>query len=113
MVLPVSKATLSRVLRRHHINRLSSLDAPKPPVQATSEPRLANFSTLDIKKLAPLQAAGSARHWRSHFRQPWAGVESLHVAVDDHSRVAFASLFPDEKNPRACLPRFTKENLHR
>src|SRR2546428_2325580 len=32
-VLPVSKATLSRVLRRHHLNRLSSLEPPKPPVQ--------------------------------------------------------------------------------
>jgi hypothetical protein len=31
MVLPVSKATLSRVLRRHHLNRLSSLDPPKAP----------------------------------------------------------------------------------
>src|SRR5215211_4290853 len=32
MVLPVSKATLSRVLCRHHLNRLSSLEPPKPPV---------------------------------------------------------------------------------
>src|SRR5450432_1742850 len=31
MVLPVSKATLSRILRRHHLNRLSSLEPPKPP----------------------------------------------------------------------------------
>src|SRR5262247_1205066 len=30
---------------------------------------------------------------------PGAGVESLHVAIDDHSRLAFAVLFPNEKIP--------------
>ena len=37
---------------------------------------------------------------RSH-RNPGAGVESLHVAIDDHSRFAFACLLPDEKIPSA------------
>jgi len=37
---------------------------------------------------------------RTH-RNPGAGVESLHVAIDDHSRLAFASLHPDEKIPSA------------
>ena len=32
-------------------------------------------------------------------RNPGAGVGSLHVAIDDHSRVAFACLRPDEKQP--------------
>jgi hypothetical protein len=32
-------------------------------------------------------------------RNSGAGVESLHVAVDDHSRLAFACILPDEKIP--------------
>ena len=32
MVLPISKASLSRILQRHGLNRLASLDPPKPPV---------------------------------------------------------------------------------
>ncbi len=34
-------------------------------------------------------------------RNPGAGVENLHVAIDDHSRLAFACLLPDEKIPSA------------
>ena len=49
---------------------------------------------LEAQILALRRATGD----RSH-RHPGAGVESLHVAIDDHSRGAFASLFPDEKTP--------------
>ena len=40
MVLPISKASLSRILKRHGLNRLSSLEPPKPPVN-TACPRRA------------------------------------------------------------------------
>lgn len=99
MVLPVSKATLSRVLQRHGLNRLSSLEPPKPPVLRYERATPGELLHLDIKKLGRFHQPGvRATGDRSH-RNPGAGVESLHVAIDDHSRLAFATLFPNEKTP--------------
>ncbi len=33
---------------------------------------------------------------RQHDHSPGAGWEFLHIAIDDHSRLAFAALFPDQ-----------------
>ena len=99
MVLPISKASLSRILQRHGLNRLASLDPPKPPVQRYERSSPGELLHLDIKKLGRfLQPGVRATGDRSH-RNPGAGTESLHVAIDDHSRLAFASIFPDEKTP--------------
>ncbi len=99
MVLPVSKATLSRVLQRHGLNRLRSLEPPKPPVVRYERATPGELLHLDIKKLGRFHQPGvRATGDRSH-RNPGAGVESLHVAIDDHSRFAFATLLPDEKTP--------------
>jgi transposase InsO family protein len=99
MVLPISKATLSRILQRHGLNRLAALDPPKPPVVRYERAAPGELLHLDIKKLGRFHQPGvRATGDRSH-RNPGAGVESLHVAIDDHSRLAFASLFPNEKTP--------------
>jgi transposase InsO family protein len=99
MVLPISKASLSRILKRHGLNHLASLDPPKPPVVRYERAAPGELLHLDIKKLGRfLQPGVRATGDRSH-RNPGAGTESLHVAIDDHSRLAFATLFPDEKTP--------------
>jgi len=99
MVLPVSKATLSRVLRRHHLNRLSSLEPPKPPAVRYERDAPGDLLHLDIKKLGRFAKPGVRATGDRTHPNPGSGVESLHVAIDDHSRFAFASLFPDEKTP--------------
>ena len=100
MALPVSKATLSRVLRRNGLHRLAALE-PKPPVVRYERALPGELLHLDIKKLGRFTRPGvRATGDRSH-RNPGAGVESLHVAIDDHSRFAFACLLPDEKIPSA------------
>jgi transposase InsO family protein len=99
MALPISKASLSRILQRHGLNRLSSLEPPKPPVVRYERATPGELLHLDIKKLGRFLHPGvRATGDRSH-RNPGAGVESLHVAIDDHSRIAFATLFPNEKIP--------------
>jgi transposase InsO family protein len=99
MVLPISKASLSRILQRHGLNRLRSLAPPKPPVVRYERATPGELLHLDIKKLGRFHQPGvRATGDRSH-RNPGAGVESLHVAIDDHSRLAFASLFSNEKIP--------------
>jgi transposase InsO family protein len=99
MVLPVSKATLSRVLQRHGLNRLSSLEPPKPPVIRYERATPGELLHLDIKKLGRFHQPGVRATGNRSHRNPGAGVESLHVAIDDHSRIAFATLFPNEKTP--------------
>jgi len=99
LVLPISKASLSRILQRHGLNRLRSLEPPKPPVVRYERAAPGELLHLDIKKLGRFTHPGvRATGDRSH-RNPGAGTESLHVAIDDHSRLAFACLFPDEKTP--------------
>jgi transposase len=93
-VLPVSKATLSRVLRRHHLNRLSSLEPPKPPVRRYERDHPGELLPLDIKKLGRFARPGVRATGDRTLRNRHAGVESLHVAIDDHSRLAFACLLP-------------------
>ena len=97
MVLPVSKATLSRVLRRHHLNRLSSLEPPKPPPRRYQRDHPGALLHLDIKKLGRFSRPGVRAPADPTQRNPGAGVESLHVAIDDHSRLAFACLLPDQR----------------
>ena len=58
MVLPVSKATLSRVLRRHGLHRLAALEPPKPPVQRYERAAPGELLHLDIKKLGRFQRPG-------------------------------------------------------
>ena len=99
MVLPVSRATLSRLLRRHHLNRLGSLEPPKPPVRRYERDAPGDLLHLDSKKLGRFARPGVRATGDRTQRNPGAGVESLHVALDDHSRFAFATLLPDEKTP--------------
>lgn len=99
MVLPISKASLSRILQRHGLNRLRSLEPPKPPVLRYERATPGELLHLDIKKLGRFAHPGVRATGNRSHRNPGAGVESLHVAIDDHSRLAFAALFPNEKIP--------------
>ena len=99
MALPISKASLSRILQRHGLNRLSSLAPPKPPVIRYERATPGELLHLDIKKLGRFTHPGVRATGNRSHRNPGAGVESLHVAIDDHSRLAFACLFPNEKIP--------------
>ncbi len=92
----LSKATVSRVLRRHGLHRLSALEPP-PPVLRYERQHPGELIHFDIKKLARIERTGhriTGDRQRDHVRG--AGWEFLHIAIDDHSRLAFGALFPDE-----------------
>ena len=91
----VSPATVSRILRRAGLQRLAALDPP-PPVRRYEHPHPGDLLHLDIKKLGRFRRAGHrVTHDRRHT-SPGAGWEYVHVCVDDHSRVAFSQIYPDE-----------------
>jgi len=91
----LAKATVSRLLRRHR--PLLAQLSPPPPVQRYERAHPGELIHFDIKKLARIERTGhriTGDRQRDHVRG--AGWEYLHIAIDDHSRLAFAQLLPDE-----------------
>jgi transposase InsO family protein len=93
--LKISRATVSRVLRRAGMNRLRSLDPP-PPVIRYEHKHPGDLIHFDIKRLARIRKPGHRVTGDRRKKACGVGWEYLHVAVDDHSRIAFSALLPDQ-----------------
>lgn len=92
----LSPASVSRILRRAKLSRWRDLNPP-PPVERYEHPRPGDLLHLDIKGMTQfgevsLRGDGRLRGKRSH-----PGFLALHVAIDDHSRMAFTQMLPDQK----------------
>lgn len=99
----VSAATVCRILRRLGLNRLSALE-PAEPVRRYERDHPGEIIHIDIKRLGRFEQVGHRitgdRKGQSNGRG--VGWEYLHLAIDDHSRVAYSEILPDEKR-RSCL----------
>ena len=99
----VSPATVSRVLRRLGLNRLSALE-PAEPVRRYEREHPGEIIHIDIKKLGRFEQIGHRitgdRKGQSNSRG--VGWEYLHLAIDDRSRVAYSEILPNEKRG-SCL----------
>ena len=91
----LSRATVSRILRRLGINRLRDLQ-PAPPIVRYEHPAPGDLLHLDIKKIGRFRTVGFRPDGRRRGRSPGAGWAHVHVAIDDHSRIAFAQILPDQ-----------------
>lgn len=98
----VSPATVSRVLRRLGLNRLSALE-PADPVRRYERQHPGELIHIDIKKLGKFNRIGHRitgdRTGQSNTRG--VGWEFVHVCIDDASRVAFSRVMKDEKRASA------------
>jgi transposase InsO family protein len=92
----LSRATVSRILTRLHLNTARSLEPPIPIVRY-EHPAPGDLLHIDIKKLARIAKPGHRLTGNPRDETRGAGWEFLYVAVDDHSRIAFTALLPDEK----------------
>jgi transposase InsO family protein len=92
----LSRATLSRWLRRLGLNRLKSLE-PTPPVVRYEREHPGELLHIDIKKLGRINRIGHRITGSRIGRTNDAGWEFLHVGVDDHSRVSLAEIYPNER----------------
>ena len=99
------RSTIYGVLRRKGVSRLSFIDRPTRTVVRYERERPGELLHVDVKKLGRIRPGGG---WRIHgpeFGQPGVvtqkkvGYDYLHVAIDDHSRVAFVQALMDEKGP--------------
>jgi transposase InsO family protein len=106
--LSLSKATVSRVLARAGLARLSDLE-PTEPVQRYEHERPGDLIHIDTKKLGRIEKTGHRATGDRRDRSRGAGWEVLFVAVDDHARIAYTELYSDESQENAC--RFL-ENAH-
>jgi transposase InsO family protein len=92
----VPRSTVSRILRRHGLERLARLE-PQEPVRRYERERPGELLHLDTKKLARIQGGPGHRiHGDRSRRVKGVGWENAHAAVDDHTRLAFVEVFPDE-----------------
>lgn len=92
--LPIS--TVANELRRLDLNRLPRLEV-KPPAVRYEYPHPGELVHLDVKKLGRIKGVGHHIHGDRSRRGRGVGWEYLHVCVDDHSRLAYSELLPDEK----------------
>ena len=96
----VSRATVSRVLRRAGLSKLSDL-RPQEAVQRYEREASGELLHIDIKKLGRFVDVGHRITGDYRRRTRHVGWEFVFVAVDDHSRIAFTDIHPDERRASA------------
>jgi len=108
-MLGYARSTIYLVLRRCGLNRLKW--PSKEPVVRYEYSEPGGLIHLDIKKLGRLKPGGGHRfHARGPgMHQQGQGWDYVHIAIDDHSRLAYAEICPDEQ--RHMTVGFTKRAL--
>ena len=92
----LSRATVSRILTRLKLNRITMLE-PAEPVLRYEHASAGDLLHIDIKKLARIVKPGHRITGDPRDETRGAGWEFLFVAIDDHSRLAYTALYPNEK----------------
>jgi transposase InsO family protein len=105
LTMPLS--TVSAVLKRQGIGKLGRIGLEQPIRYERSRP--GELVHVDVKKLGRIQGGagkrirGGGNHYQPTFtdkdghRRTTVGWEYVHIAIDDHSRLAYAEVLPDEK----------------
>ena len=99
--LSVATSTVARLLRRAGLHRLAELE-PAAPHNRYEYAAPGQLLHLDIKKLARFRQPGHRVTGNRQVNSDGIGWEYVHLAIDDHSRVAFGSIEPDERGISAC-----------
>jgi transposase InsO family protein len=104
-LLEMATSTVSAVLKRIGLGKLSRLQPPEP-VRRYERRRAGELIHIDVKKLGRISAKGAGhrvtgkrnteikRGSDGALRTGW---ERVHVCVDDATRLAYAEVLPDEK----------------
>ena len=92
-------STVWKVLRRPGRSRLPR--PPREPVVRYERERPGELLHIDTKKLGRFWHVGKRILRDGVTRSSGAGWQYLHVAIDDHSRLAYAELLPSERREDA------------
>lgn len=88
-------STIGKVLRRLGRSRLPR--EPRPQVVRYERERPGELLHIDTKKLGRFFNVGKRILKDGVTRSPRAGWQHVHVAVDDHSRLAYAEVLPTDR----------------
>ena len=108
MILTMPASTVWKVLARHGLNRLSWMDRPTGRlIRRYEKATPGELLHIDIKKLGRIPDGGG---WRTrgrgyrgeHSKTRRVGYDFIHAAVDDHTRLAYVEVLPDEKGVTAA-----------
>ncbi|PRX00658.1 UNVERIFIED_ORG: transposase, partial [Actinomadura viridilutea] len=115
--LGLPPSTVHRVLQRYGCPPLAHLDrATGRPVRRYEHPAPGDLVHVDVKKLGNIpdggghrvhgRAVGNRNHQRTatldrRGGKPLLGYGYLHTAIDDHSRLAYTEILPDERKQTA------------
>ena len=112
--LGMSASTISRVLRRHDLSRLSHMDRlTAAPIRRYERARPGELVHVDVKKLGKIPPGGGHKVYGraatrgGKHRQARVGYAYLHTAIDDHSRLAYTEVLADEQG-RTCAAFWTR-----
>ncbi len=94
--LGVARSTVGFWLRRAQISRATDLEEKEPP-NRYEHAAPGDLFHLDTKKLASFHQVGHRANGIRHSRNDGAGYQVLHVCNDDHSRVCYMEILPDER----------------
>ena len=96
----VCESTVSRVLARAGLSKLSDLEPGEAVVRYEHE-HPGDLLHIDTKKLGRIERPGHRVTGNRRDTVDGAGWEYLFVAVDDHARVAFTAMHSDERKESA------------
>lgn len=107
--LGVPARTVGAILRRHRVPLLRECDPLTGEVIRSSKTTALRYERespgdlvhVDVKKVGRIPDGGG---WRAHGRSEEVrgrgiGYDYVHAAVDDHSRLAYAEILPNEQGP--------------
>jgi len=93
--LGVSQSTVGRVLGRAGLSKLSDLVVAEP-VRRYEHVAPGHLLHIDTKRLGRIERPSHRVTGDRRDRARGAGWEFLFVAIDDHSRIGFTDMYPDE-----------------
>ena len=94
LAMPLS--TVSAVLTRIGLGRLSRLEPPEPANRYERE-QPGELLHIDVKKLGRIGRPGHRVNGDRRTRSRGIGWEFVHVCVDDATRIAYVEVLDDEK----------------
>jgi transposase InsO family protein len=92
-------STVWKVLRRYGCSRLAR--RPAEPPRRYERARPGELAHVDIKRLGRFHTPGKRVLGDDVPRNRHAGWQYVHLAIDDHSRLAYAEILPSE-SPTDC-----------
>lgn len=91
----VSKSTVGRVLCRAGLSKLRDLE-PSAPIVRYEHEHPGDLLHIDTKKLGRIERMSHRVTGNRRDTAGGAGWEYLFVGIDDHSRIGFTDMYPDE-----------------